>query len=273
MSDRPIIIAVTNRKGGVGKSTMTTHIAAGLSLLGHQIGIVDTDSQGHAGYLMGMPEENGLYELLINHKSIDEVARLVDPSRYSPPGTFNTGNLWLVPSSDKTYKIPKEMDESDVFAFLDMVENYAKFAHLQAIFIDTNPTLSPFDAFVWMAADAYIYVTECEQLSFDGIQTAIQQVQRVGVSRERHLGRQSHVLGIIPNKFRANTAVHRLNIESLSTAYPGLVWPPVTLRTAWVEAANFHELIYHYYPDHQEHRDAMQLVARTAEALKWLQTV
>ena len=42
-----MIIAVTNRKGGVGKSTIASHIAAGLATKGYYVGLVDTDSQGN----------------------------------------------------------------------------------------------------------------------------------------------------------------------------------------------------------------------------------
>jgi cellulose biosynthesis protein BcsQ len=42
------IIVFHNRKGGVGKSTMSVHTAVGLAILGYRVGLVDTDSQGPA---------------------------------------------------------------------------------------------------------------------------------------------------------------------------------------------------------------------------------
>jgi len=262
------IIAVTNRKGGVGKSTMTTHIAAGLALAGLNVGIVDTDSQGAAGSMLGQVDENGLYAALIEKKPLDEVVRLVPPERYVPDGRMSSGgNLWLLPSSDRTYRIPHELREGEDFMFLDTLEQFGVWGKLDVVLIDTNPTLSLFDGAVWLAADGYIYVTECERLSITGVQVAVEQMARVKQTREKYMHRTSSVLGIIPNKMRPSTTVHRLNIAAIANAYPGLVWSPVTLRTAWVEAANLQEMIYRYAPDGQEARDAYAICTRTMEVL------
>lgn len=263
------IIAVTNRKGGVGKSTMTTHIAAGLATKGLNVAIVDTDSQGHASLMLGMPDQNGLYAALIEKKPLDQVVQLVSPDVYSIPDNPSQGNLYLLPSSDFTYKIPHELQQNETFLFLETLETMGGWLNLDAILIDTNPTLSLFDGSVYLAADGYIYVTECERLSIDGVESAVNQMTGFARQRQKYLNRDSRVLGIIPNKMRPKTMVHRMNISAIADAYPGLVWPPVTLRTAWVESANLQEMIYKYAPDGQEARDAWQLVDRTMEGLKW----
>lgn len=263
------IIAVTNRKGGVGKSTMTTHIGAGLAQMGLKVAIVDTDSQGHAGQMFGLPDENGLYAALIEKRGLEDVLHLVPDARYMPDDTPATGQLYVLPSSDKTYRIPHELRQEDTFLFLEVLEAMGDWLKLDAILIDTNPTLSLFDGAVWLASDAYIYVTECERLSIDGIQSGIAQLQKASHQRAKYLQRESRILGIIPNKMRAKTMVHRMNIAAIAEAYPGLVWSPVTLRTAWVEAANLQESIFRYAPAGQEARDAWALVRKTMEALGW----
>jgi chromosome partitioning protein len=263
------IIAVTNRKGGVGKSTMSSHIAAGLATLGHNIGLVDTDSQGHAGMLLAMPEENGLYDALIRKLPLPDVLRLVPVEQYSTPDQPSQGNLYLLPSSDLTYRVPFELHQEEAFLFLEKLEEMSEIFKLDAIIIDTNPTMSMFDGAVFLAADDYIYVTECERLSIDGVQTAINQMTVFGRQRMKYLRRESRVMGIIPNKFRANTLIHRENIGAIARHFGSIVWPPVTLRTAWVEAANLRELVYTYAPSGQEARDGWDIVRRTVEALQW----
>lgn len=264
------IIAVTNRKGGVGKSTISTHIASGLAARGWNVAIVDTDSQGHASLMLGMPEENGLFGLMIDKRPFDEVLRLVPPEQYTTSDTPSRGNLYLLPSSDRTYQIPYMLKPDESFLFLQLMEDMAEEYELDAIFIDTNPTMSLFDGAIYLAADGYIYVTECERLSFDGISKAIDQMERFGAQRRQYLGRESRIVGIVPNKMRADTRNHRHNIAKLAEAFPGLVWSPITLRTIWTEATNAEELVYTYAPTGQEAADAWSLVDRTIQViLQW----
>ena len=262
------IISVTNRKGGVGKSTMAATIGAGLAMAGLRVCIVDTDSQGHVSLMLAMPDENGLYNALINKQHLPQVVREVAPSAYLPDGYETTGALFLLPSSDLTYKIPLELQADETFLFLETMETLGEMYGLDAIIIDTNPSLSLFDGSIYMATDGYIYVTECERLSIDGIQTAIQHMTSLNKTRARFLNRRSEIVGIIPNKFRANTVLHRTNIEQIAAAYPGIVWPPVSLRTAWGEASNFQIPIFKYAAmvsgkeSHQAVQDASAVVNR-----------
>jgi chromosome partitioning protein len=267
------ILAVTNRKGGVGKSTIAAHTAAGLATLGMNVALVDTDSQGHAGYLMGMPHENGLYNALIEKWPLEEIVRFVSPEKYSTPDVPSRGNLFLLPSHDRTYRIPYLLEQHETFLFLQTMEAMGAQYNLDAVVVDTNPTLNLFDGSIHLAADGFIYVTECEMMSLEGVSEAIRQLQMFQTQRRQYLGRPSRIVGIIPNKMRADTRLHRHNISVLGTHYPGLVWLPVMLRIIWAEAANSQELVYTYAPSGEEARDAWGFVKRTREALESWDTV
>jgi chromosome partitioning protein len=262
------ILCTTNRKGGVGKSTMATHLAAGIATLGYNVALVDTDSQGHCSLMLGMPEENGLFNVMIDKNPIEECMHPVPPENYSTPDFPSRGNLYLLPSSDRTYQIPHMLKPDESFLFLQTMEQVGEMFALDIIVIDTNPTMSLFDGAIYLAADGYIYVTECERLSFDGIQKAIEQMERFGVQRRQYLGRDSRIIGIIPNKLRADTRNHRHNISRLAEVFPGLVWTPVTLRTIWTEATNAEELVYTYAPSGPEAGDAWRIVERTMKVVE-----
>lgn len=264
------IIAVTNRKGGVGKTTVATHIAAGLATRGQKVGLIDTDSQGHAGQCVGMKEENGLYGLLVDEQPIDKVVRYVPPEKYSTSDKPADGQLWLVPSSDQTYKIPHVLPEDSGLLFLQQMEDFAEWAGLDTIIIDTNPSLSKLDSAIWTATDAFIYVTETNGLSYDGVRKAIEQMVRFSKVRQRMLHRETRVLGIVPNKFRASTRLHRHNIADLANKLPGYVWNPIPLSVKWEEAVNdekHRQLIYTYLPTSGEAAAAWEMVNQTQEAL------
>lgn len=255
------VIAVRNNKGGVGKSTMTVHLAAGLAIRGHRVGIVDADSQGHSSFIMGVEATNALFDVMVNKAAFDDVVYQFPKDWYAVPDYPAKGELFLLPGSHKTYKIDSELDGRSAFAFLNTVEAFAETYNLDYVLIDTSPSFGSFDAQVHMATDGYIYVTEVNQLSFHGVQSIMQDTEIFIQERRRYLNRDGAVLGVIPNKLRANAKLHRNNLTALVDHFPGLIWPPVTLRVIWEEASQEQQLIYTYAPSGTEARDAWQLVA------------
>lgn len=265
------VIAVHSAKGGVGKSTTAVNMAAALAMLGNNVVLVDTDSQGHASLMLAMPDENGLYNLLVGRKPLDEVIRLVPTEQYNPPGDgeFKPGKLWLLPSSDMTYKIPREIKADEIFIVLDALEQIAEAYKPDVIIMDTSPSLTEFDGALWMAIDWFLFITECERLSVDGLQSAVERMKRFGQQRERYLGRPSRIMGILPNKLKANTFLHRTVIGQLATNqdYAPYVWSPVVDRIAWAEAAYMQKTIFQHQPNGQAARDAWATVRKFNEVL------
>jgi chromosome partitioning protein len=67
---------VANQKGGVGKTTSTVNIAAGLCQLGQRVLVIDLDPQGNASTALDIPHHQGTpstYELLVDGEPLDEV--------------------------------------------------------------------------------------------------------------------------------------------------------------------------------------------------------
>jgi cellulose biosynthesis protein BcsQ len=135
------------------------------------------------------------------------------------------------------------------------------------IVIDTAPTYSMLDATVYLAADYFLFVTECERLSMDGVREGIASVQRYADRRSRAGQNPSAIMGIVPNKMRAGINNHRANIALLAEEFGPLVWSPISQRAKWAEASNFGQLIYRYAPNSVECGEAKALVQRVGEAI------
>ena len=82
-------ICVMNQKGGVGKTTTSVNLAAGLAKLGRRVCLIDLDPQGHASLHMGVDafgQTPTVYDVLSGKKTLAEVKQLA------------VDNLWVVPS-------------------------------------------------------------------------------------------------------------------------------------------------------------------------------
>lgn len=262
------VITITNRKGGVGKTTLSTHLAAGLATIGYHVALVDTDSQGHCAATLQMPREDGLYQAMVQKTPIDQVIRHVPPENYSTPDMSSKGALYLLPSADFTHKIPYELDQTDAFAFLQAMDDLRSQYKLHAVVVDTNPTLTALDSYIYMASDAYIYVTEAERLASEAVDRAIQQMRRFAEHRERYLKRKSTVLGVVPNKIRPQTSAHQAGFAELQEAYGDLLWSPLHMRTVWVEASMVGQLVYNYAPSSNAATEAWEMVRTAIERLQ-----
>jgi chromosome partitioning protein len=274
----PQIITVTNRKGGVGKTTLVVHVAAGLATMGYNVGVVDTDSQGHVALMFGLEQENDLFDILINKMPLHEKVIVVPKEIYSAPDRPSEGNLYMIRGYDKTFKIPHEMHPTDTFLFYDTMMQFTELANLDFIIIDSQPTMSQFDGAVYLSTDAFLYVTECEMLAITGLIEAIRQMEKFNGMRKKFLNMETRILGIVPNKMRTNTVLNQHNISILAKEFGmfhkgGLVMSPMRMLTVWGQACNDRVPMFTYEPSGEAANDAWRIVHNVLERLNEWQII
>jgi chromosome partitioning protein len=257
------IVTLLNEKGGVGKTTLATHIAAGLAVKGMRVLLVDADPQGHATVALGLQKEPGLYDLLVRDAPFKNVLRFIPPKVYQPDNQVTSGQLFVLPSNVETRNIASSI--SDSFAVTERFHELEN--SIDLIVFDTSPTPSLLHGSIYIATDSLLYPTTCEYLSFDGLVESIKHRQAAEAHRTQWGLDKIDVLGIVPTMFRAKTLEHSENFNQLRQQFGALVWDAIPQRTIWAEAAAIRRPVFSFAPDSQAAKDAWKLVGRVQEAL------
>jgi len=248
------IITLLNEKGGVGKTTLATHIAAGLAIRGYRVVLVDTDAQANATSSLGIEPQPGLYRLLIQDAELVDVLRPVRPDVI---GYDVAGELWIVPGNIETRAIP--MVNPNPFILRDRFQELTGFADY--VIIDTSPTPSVIHGAVYIATDGLIFPTNCSYFSLSGLAQSILHKEGGDAVRQAQALSSVKVMGIVPTMYRSVEA-HDVGLQQLIEEYKRLVWPAIPLRTVWEKAAWAGETIFRFDPESEACSHAWALVER-----------
>lgn len=259
-----LVITLVNEKGGVGKTTLATHIAAGLAARGSRIVVIDGDPQGHATIRLGVKKGPALYDLLVRDGEWKNAVRAVAPERFTIPGESPKGNLWVVPSNVETRNIASSISDADSLAMrLDELKNM-----VDVVIIDTSPTPSLLHGAFYTATDLIIYPTKLTFTSFDGLVESIHRRMAADKARQERWGLPPiRVAGIAPVEYRAGTIEQQRNLEELTKQFGSLVWRPIPMRTIWTESESMALPVYSIDPGSEAALDVWELIDRVQEVL------
>jgi chromosome partitioning protein len=235
-----MITAIANQKGGVGKTTLTIHLAAYLAQCDQRVVVVDGDPQGNAtSWLLSGRIEPGMHNLLIGGRTMEEVVRLGKWNVALVPGDNATGDaMTMLAAVNKLKRISEK---------LTPIGRRADY-----LFIDMPPSRSAGFEQLLSIADALIVPTQLERLSLEGVRFMARTVNE--------LDDGPRLLGIVPNMVR-KTNEHREQLDALAESFPDVIWPPIPLSVRVSEACGYGSTMYKYAPQHKVTR-ALELVSK-----------
>ena len=184
------IISVINQKGGVGKTTTVINLAAGLSLQGKKILVIDLDPQGNATTGLGMSNtENSnqtIYSVLNRSKNISEVIQRT-----------NFENLDLISSNVDLSGLEVEtaMDSRKAFILRDQIMPYlndsgASYDH---ILIDCPPSLNLLTIMSLVASNSLVVPLQTEFFALEGVTQLMKTIDRI----KNNLNPDLYIRGIL----------------------------------------------------------------------------
>jgi chromosome partitioning protein len=254
------IVTLLNEKGGVGKTTLAIHIAAGLAIRGHRVILADTDMQANATIAFGLKMEGAIYNLLVRPEEtpIRNVLRPINVAALAPPDIAGsvTGQLYVIPSNHEARNIPNSISDGSI-----VLERFGELdGHVDYIIIDTAPTANMLHSAIYSATDAIIYPTRLEEWSFVGLNSALKRRTQANGLRQLYSLAPIEVLGIIPTMAKMRTILHQENYLKLRQAFGDIVRKPIASRTVWAEAASSYTPLFAYDPASQAAQEAWGVV-------------
>ncbi len=193
-----ITIVLTNQKGGVGKTTTTGVLSAGLAKLGKRVLSVDLDPQGNLGFSLGMDIESGgsIYDVIKGTMRVEEAVRKTEEY-----GDVLTSNILL---SEAELIFTGEERQLVLKRVLEQAGNRYDY-----IVIDTPPALNILTINGYAAADYLIIPMAAEILSLVGLVQLKETVEAVRSTVNPDL----QVLGILLTRFNRHTNLSKDVLE------------------------------------------------------------
>jgi chromosome partitioning protein len=247
------IIAVTNQKGGVGKSTTSINLAAGLAGNNKKVLLVDIDPQGNTTSGVGI-EKHELTECIYNVLIEETDARsVVVKSDYE--------NLFVLPATIQLAGAEIELvsafsRETRLKKSLNSLRNDYDY-----IIIDCPPSLGLLTVNALTAADSLIIPLQCEYYALEGLAQLIKTVDLVN----NNLNPELVIDGVVLTMHDPRTNLSQQIIEEVRTYFPGRVFKTIIPRNIKLsEAPSYGMPIYQY---NLKSKGAISYEALTMEVL------
>jgi len=179
---RPKIIAITNQKGGVGKTTTTINLGAALAELGKKVLVLDLDPQGNASTGLGIDtaeRELTTYELLLEKHDLRDFIQNTD-----------IGGLMVIPANNDLSSADMALASSanrstilrDVLAQEEMSEY-----EFDYILMDCPPSLNLLTVNALVSADSVLVPLQSEFFALEGLSQLMLTIRDVRSTANKHL--------------------------------------------------------------------------------------
>jgi chromosome partitioning protein len=232
------VIVVANQKGGVGKTTTTVNLAAGLALHGLRVLVVDLDPQGNASTALGIDhhaEVPSIYDVLVEGKPLADVVQpVVDvEGLFCCPATIDLAGAEI----ELVSLVARESRLQRAIAAYEQPLDY--------ILIDCPPSLGLLTVNALVAGQEVLIPIQCEYYALEGLGQLLRNVELV----RAHLNPALHVSTILLTMYDARTRLAAQVAEEVRTHFENEVLRTAIPRSVRIsEAPSYGQTVLTYDP-------------------------
>jgi chromosome partitioning protein len=240
------VIAISNLKGGIGKTTTVVNLGAGLALKGARVLLVDVDAQGNLALALGVHPRRTLYEVLVDGAA---AAECVHPAR---------PNLDLIAADQALLGVQRVIAQRPDWSRALEQGLRPLFGAYDFILIDSGGSLTMLNANALVCASDVLVPTAVEHFSVKSVELLFEHVTRVK-------GHSGGIRMIIPTMYDPRVRQSGELLAELRARYGALVTEPMRVNVRLSEAPTRGRTIYEYDPRSRGAADYALLVERVSD--------
>lgn len=212
------IFCVANQKGGVGKTTTTVNLAAGLAKIGQRVLVVDLDPQGNATMGSGIDKRAltaSVYDVLLESTTVAEARQRAEASGYDVLGA----NRELAGAEVELVEL--ERREQRLKTALAAVDKEYDF-----ILIDCPPSLSMLTLNGLCSAHGVVVPMQCEYFALEGLTDLVNTIKQI----HANLNADLQIIGLLRVMFDPRITLQQQVSEQLKAHFGEKVFDTVIPR-------------------------------------------
>ena len=213
----PRIFCVANQKGGVGKTTTTVNLAAGLAQVGKRVLVVDLDPQGNATMGSGIDKralQLSVYDVLLESASIAEARQT------SPKGGYDVLGANRELAGAEVELVDLERRERRLSSALQAQNDY------EFVLIDCPPSLSLLTLNGLCAAHGVVVPMQCEYFALEGLSDLVNTIKQV----HANLNPALQIIGLLRVMFDPRITLQQQVSDQLKAHFGAKVFDTVIPR-------------------------------------------
>ena len=243
------IIAITNQKGGVGKTTTSINLASCLAEAGKTVLLIDIDPQGNSTSGVGIDKnhlDTTIYDMIIGECQIEECIIKTDIEKlFLLPSNVNLSGaeIDLIGIEDREYILKKSVDSIK-----------SKYEYM---IIDCPPSLSMLTVNALTAADTVLVPIQCEYYALEGLSQLIHTINLV----KKRLNKELEIEGVVFTMYDARTNLSLEVVENVKDNLKQNIYKTIIPRNVRLAEAPSHGIPINIYDSKSAGAESYRLLA------------